>query len=482
MANLLAESNGHAPTPAPAQPSEQDTLRDLEQQLTTGYKPSLPIDGMFGQDGLPITAWRRDIEFMLRHPVVRQALGYFNGGVAGAEFWGGPNPDDPEDEKGLPVCQQDDKIGRYIKEQCERFWDRGVPGLQRANEYGWIGAEQMYDTSGEVLKWDGLKTFSPSDTYLLTQDFKPVGVRIKNVASAPKPVDLWMAGVNVPAKGLWYANQPRYDAFYGQSQLTGAWRPWRRAAWKDGAESVLDTACYRFGIGWVIGRYPNEDMQGPNPGAPNTTPDSQGNPRRFGRDIIRQIVEQAKAGAGIGLPSTKDAQGNYKWDIQWPVTTMVGLENLVAYLDHLYDQITQGIGVPPELLEASETGSGYSGRRIPLEAFLANQQQIADALLRLFINQVLKPMVRYNFGEVKWTVQVKSLIKTRTKAAQSANPQSSAAGPQPGQPNPMQQPPRPQPSPAQPTQGQAQGQPMFSQDNRIITDRLREAARKLRVA
>jgi hypothetical protein len=58
------------------------------------------------------------------------------------------------------------------------------------------------------------------------------------------------------------------------------------------------------------------------------------------------------------------------------------------------------------------------------------QQKIANALLHLFIEQILKPLVRWNFGEVKWEAKVKSLLQTKmdTKNNQVAG----EAGAQPG--------------------------------------------------
>lgn len=451
----------------------------LENQLTVGYVPSLPVFGMFTSQGMPQMFLRRDTELMITHPVVRQALRYFKGGIAGAEFWGGPNPDSPDDENGLPVCIENDEVGKFVKEQCERFWDRGVPHLQSAYDYGWIGSEQKYEDEDGLMKWAELFTFDAADTYLLTQDFRPIGVRVKNVRKSSKPVDLWMAGDNVPAKGLWYAHQPRYNSFYGQSQLLGAWRPWRRLAWIDGAETVIDGAFYRFGYRGPIVRYPNEDLMGPS-GIPNTTLNSQGQPMRYARDIARQIGEQLKAGGTVGLPSTRDSSGEYKWAIDIPEAVLSGIAGLIEYADYLADQITQGIGVPPELLEAADSGSGYSGRRIPLEAFLANQQQIADAILKLFVDQILRPLVHWNFGPVKFNVQVKSLIKTRTKAAQAANP--GQQNPQPGQLN--QQPGNQQTfnQQQQPTQVTQQNQNLHQQQGvrmSLVTDRVREIARKI---
>lgn len=460
---MIAEMNGK-----PTYDQNQQTLENLERQLTEGYRPQLPVELMFGGNGMPYMSLRADTELMLTHPDVRQALGYFRGGIAGAEFWGGPNPDaaegSPEADQGLPICPEDDKVGRFIKEQCERFWDRGVPQLQRADEYGWIGSEQVYDSTDGVFKWENCFTFSPRDTYLLTQDYKPVGVRVKNVDQSTRPVDLWMAGVNVPAKGIWYANQPRYNSYYGQSQLYAAWRPWRRLAYKDGLESVIDGCLYRLGYQGPIGRYPDVDLVGPQ-GVPNQTLGNDGKPRRYARDIMRQICEQYKAGASVGLPSVRDDKGNYLYDLILPTSALQGIDGLLNAAKALRDQITAGIGVPPELIEAADSGSGYSGRRIPLEAFLANQQQIADAMLRLFVHQVLRPLVKYNFQDVKWNVQVKSLIKTRTKAAQGAN--AGQSGQQPAQ-QPMQQ--------SQPS-GQPQNQAMFSHQS-LITDKIRDIARK----
>ncbi len=450
-----------------------ETIAALEEQLTAGYKPSIPLESMYSFNGMPMFWLPLDIEAMLTHPAVRQALNYFKGGIAGAEFWGGPHPDNAEDEKGLPICPDNPNVGRFVKEQLERLWDRAVPHLQTSYEHGWIGSEQVYEDDAGVMKWDCLHTFSPRDTYLLTQDFHPVGIRIKNVQNS-NAIDLWMAGENVPAKGLWYAHQPRYNNYYGQSQLFAAWRPWRRLASKDALETVIDGALYRLGYQGPIARFPDEDLIGPA-GTPNTTLDSQGRPRRYARDVMRQIAEQYKAGGSVALPSKRDpVHGEYLYALDIPTSTLTGISELIDAAKDLRDQITQGIGVPPELLQAEESGSGYSGRRIPLESFLSNQQQIADAFLRLFVDQIIRPLVRWNFGDVRFNVQVKSLIKTRTKAAAAGNPQQQ--NPQPGQPMQRAEPPvQPQQHP-QPMQQPPQ-QAAFSHS--LVTDRIRTIAQRI---
>jgi hypothetical protein len=443
-----------------------DIQEFLYDTLTKGYKPTLPVESFWGPDGtFPFYMFRFDIERMIWHPHVKMSLSYYRSGIAGAEF---------------EVKCEDKEIGeKFILEQVKKFWDRGVPLVQQGDEYGWMGCENKYVDDDGVMKWDSLKNFGPRDTFLLTQDSTPVGIRVKNIRDKGS-VDLWLAGKNVPAKGLWYAHNPRHSQHYGQSQLMGAWRPWRRLAWKDGAETVLDGGIYRYAYSGIVIKYPEEDYQAPTPppGTPNTTNDSQGNPRRYARDLARMIAEQYKAGAVTGFPSSmypKEQGGGPKWDLQVP-KQVLDVGPILEYVDSLRKEISYGIGVPPELLEASETGSGYSGRQIPMEAFLDSQQRIGDAMLQLFVEQVLRPLVAWNFGKVKFDVTMKRLLETKMKAKEGQ-----PGGQQPGQQPFQQGQPNGQPKPPQGPEGWRgdNGRVHYGEFSLTITDRMRDMARRV---
>jgi len=445
---------------------------------------------------------------MMIHPVVLSALNYFKSGIAGAEFWGGPAADG--NPQGKPISDSPE-VATFVMEHCHRYWDRAVPLLQAGYEYGWIAGENLYREEDGYMQWDGLLQFSPRDVYLLTQDTKPVGVRVKQVAvekideeqkrrqkvagAAPGVVDLWMASEDVPAKGLWYAHNPRYSQFYGQSQLLGAWRPWRRLAWKDAAETVVDGGYYRLGYAGPLIKYPDKDFAAQS-GAPNTTADSQGLPRRYARDVARQMAEWFKSGSSIGMPSTRypnEMGGGDEWSLEFPDTHFNG-EGLLAYVQYLCNQIRYGIGVPPELMEAAETGSGYSGRAIPLEAYTMLQQRLADALLELYCRQVLMPLVRWNFGpRARWRAKVRNLLETKRSAVKGGEqsrpdkqlPAQPVSGQMPGQeanpPNPYTDGPgayggKPRPEPQQPVQQPpGTGAMGFSLD----ADRVRDIAARI---
>jgi hypothetical protein len=399
---VAAVANGEAPVSSP----RERVQNLLEQSLTDGYRSTLPLWAQWASDAVPQIYLLRDVELMLTHPIVQSALNFYKGGISLVEF----------------EVTADQEVGEFVLAQCMRFWDRGLTLLQGGYEYGWIGLENLYKEENGRLEWESVVQFSPRDVFLLTRDYKPVGVRVKNVR--PKgDVDLWLASEDVPAKALWYAHNPRYNSQYGQNQLTGSWRPWRRLAWKDGLETVIDHGLYRYAFSGPVIEYPDESVQSAA-GIPGTTTDAQGRPIRHCRDVARQVAEYIKTGAGVGIPSTnypQEAGAGRKWGIKFP-DHVLDVAPLIAAAKYLQDQIYYGIGVPPELLSASDTGSGFSGRAIPLEAFINQQQHLADRILYLFVRQVLRPLVRWNFGPDRvWDVKVKPLLETKRAAQGGAS-------------------------------------------------------------
>lgn len=421
-------------------PNEAAIANALESEATVGYRPVMPLEALWLSGGdMPQITLRRDIEFMQLHPIVMAALDYYKSGIAGAEFWGGP-----DNEKGKPISP-DPRVAEFVMAHVVRFWQRGVPVIQEGGYlYGWAAGEHIYKEINGMMTWSHLKDFHPNDAFILTMNHQPIGTRIKNIRDR-QPVDLWFASEAIPAKACWYPHRPRFNQFYGRSQLMGAWRPWRRLGWRDAVEQVIDAAAYRAGYKGPVIRYPpGHSAPTAKQGIPATTVDGQGGSRRENRDAARQFIEWAKAGAGFALSSEKyaDSQGGgYKWDVEWPDHVM-DVRPLIEAARYLEEQIMLGIGVPPELVKAGGTGSGYSGRSIPREAFLDQQQHIADTMLQIFVEQVIRPLVLWNFGPIPFEISCKSLL------------QSQAENKQGGVKDPL-----PQPGPGQDTTGKQGGQP-----------------------
>jgi hypothetical protein len=451
----IPNSNGH---------SESRIAQTLEEEVSLGYKPVLPLEALWltGSE-MPTITLRRDIEFMLYHPIVSSSLEYYKSGLSGAEFWGGIDPADPKNPLGKPISI-DPRVSQFVMAHVDRFWNVGVPLLQdAAYPWGWAPGEHIYREVDGFMTWSHMKGFHPNDSFILTLDHSPVGIRIKNIRDVDSKsrrmaghedpsnydagmrryagsIDLWFASGAVPAKAAWYPHRPRFNQFYGRSQLLGAWRPWRRLGWRDAVEQVIDAAIYRAGYRGPIVRHPLQDMQTATQGIPATQKDGQGNPRRNARDVARQMVEWAKAGAGFTLSSEQYPPvqgGGPKWDVEWPEHVM-DVRPLIEGARYLEDHIMLGIGVPPELLRSGGTGSGYSGRSIPREAFLEQQQRVADAMLRCFVEQVLRPLVLWNFGDgqaQRFEVQCKSLLQSQASDKLGQEQQQDASSNNPNNPN-----------------------------------------------
>jgi hypothetical protein len=430
--------------------TESNIADTLQEEVTCGYRPVMPLESLWlGGTDMPQITLRRDIEFMQMHPIVMISMEYYKSGIAGAEFWGGPDDKNPGNQTGKPISP-DPRVSEFVLAHVRRFWQRGVPIYQEGGyPYGWAAGEHIYREINGMMTWSHIKDFHPNDAFILTMDYQPIGIRVKNIREK-QPVNLWFSSEAIPAKAAWYPHRPRFNQFYGRSQLMGAWRPWRRLGWRDAVEQVIDAAIYRAGYKGPVVKHPQEDMQTSRIGIPATQADGAGGARRSARDVARQLVEWAKAGAGFTMPSTQYPQsqgGGPKWEVEFPDHVM-DVRPLIEAARYLEDQIMLGIGVPPELVMPGGTGSGYSGRSVPREAFLDGQQKIADAMLQGFVEQVIKPLVLWNFGDIPFEVSCKSLLSSQVEnkqgALQEPLPQPSpddasatdgAGGPMPGNPD-----------------------------------------------
>lgn len=394
------------------------------EALTAGYRPTLPVALFTGATILPYWWLYRDIEAMLLHPCVAIGMSYFRSAIWPSRF---------------KVESDSPAVAEFVEKNLLRYWSANLSQVQEAESYGWSAHEIIYRVEDGQLHFDTLDTFSPWDVTLLTTKRKYVGFRVKGVPGGA--LDLW-GPLKGPAKGYWYAHRPRFQKYYGRSQLYGAWRPWRRLAGRDGAEEVIDGGVYRFAYSGPIVRFPAKDEL--------ATIRNPGPTRQSAREVARQIAENAKAGVSIAVPSGKypaEQGGGDQWSIDFPTSTL-NVSGLLEYNKSLADQILLGIGVPPELLQASDTGSGYSGRNVPKEAFYLSRQGDAHHQVATWREQIGDPLVLWNFGEfAKYQIEIEPLLASQEQQASGApggygaNPLASlmggAGGPSGGLPTQM---------------------------------------------
>lgn len=392
-----------------ATPSEIE--RDLFTEFSVGYRPQLPVynwrDEYFNQFDF---FW--DIEAMLRCPDVLGPLSYVKSPIAYMEV----------KLRGQTSAQVD-----FMAEEWKKFKQLYLSKVQDSGySYGWMGAECIYGieshTGYRVL--DRFKDFAPRDVQPMVLHNNVVGIKVRSILEN----DGIMSGSSkgLPAKGFWYAHRARYSQAYGLSQIEAAWKPWRRLTGRDGVEEITDIDMYRSGTGNIVIGAPLEDTKGKS-GAPSTSP--SGTTSALQRAL--EMGQNLKAGGAVAKPNTYDEAGNAKWTIDW----LEGASNLPQLIEadrHLCKKISDGIGFPTELKEAATSGSGWSGREIPLIAFLMVQQTPAQDLFFAWYFQIGLPLLWWNFGPKAWVkAEVVPLLESYKKASADRDGQEKADKEQP---------------------------------------------------
>ena len=372
---------------APQTRTEAGEALENPLPLTLGYRAS-SYTGLFGtqnQGRFASTMLLGSIEYMLEHPDVKLPYGCYKSGISNVRF----------KVKAGSQAQADFAHDLYTK-----LWSHSLKTLQLHLDYGWCGYEPMYREKAGKLHLDSIRQLHPLDTHCLTKRGIYQGLSVSGGMGSIAGVSLgnglgmrlWGPG-KWPAKALWLSHDARWNRWYGRSQMLGAWRPYQRLTAPDCAEELIDGGIYRFAYCGPVIRYPSGDFRKKN-GTGDIDFDAA-------RNEARQFAEQAKAGVSIALPSDLDAHGNYKWLIEW-VEKVLDVGPLLEYEGRLQKQISRGVGVPPELFEASETGSGWSGRKIPLLGFYVQQVQEARDIVSQVKIQLADPLLRWNYGPSAW--------------------------------------------------------------------------------
>lgn len=390
----------------------------LTEHITYTYRPNLPVYG-FRDEYWTGPEFYYDVEAMLQHDAVTTPMAYVMA---------------PLSQMQISCKGSSTRVVRFLLDEWTKFKERWLYAVQYPSySYGWMGAELVYAVERGLLVQKEFHDFAPRDVQPLVSSNTVVGLQVTNVTE--NSGELSGSDKGFPAKGFWYPHRAVYGKHYGQSQLRGAWKPWRRLTGRDGLEEVMDIAIHRYGTGQVVVRAPLGDIKSSN--SPIGTQERTSMMQR-----AREMAESIKAGGAIAMPSDSYPDGKPKWELD-SFQPQMNLSELIQGAEYLEKKISKAIFFPPELLEAADTGSGYSGRMIPLQGFLMVQQNVAQAIFFAWLTQIGEPLVKWNFGPnaiVK--CQVVPLLKSFRQASQPQPPMPQPGAPQggPQQPQAMPQP------------------------------------------
>lgn len=309
---------------------------------------------------------------MLTHPHIQIGLRFIKGrAITRSRFF---------------LEEKDPDIKNFLIQNLTRFWMFSAERAFTALEWGFSGSECLYRMIEGKYYFNMIKNFHATDARVVTnKDGDKIGIKVSNVPS--KKGKVYLGGL----KSLWHIQGRQHHPWYGRSILFGAFEPWFESSKDGGGRDIRNLYFYKYAFAGESLYYP-----------PGTTVSSDGTTEEslyiLNRDIAREIVEKRRSGAVAVFPNERDENGNLSW--QWvPSTPGPGSAPILEYNgDYLKTEILEGMGIPREVIEAAETGSGYSGRAIPMEAFDSTLQDYVNWLVHDFDEQILRPLVKINFG------------------------------------------------------------------------------------
>jgi len=134
------------------------------------------------------------------------------------------------------------------------------------------------------------------------------------------------------------------------------------------------------------------------------------------RDVAREMVETRSSGAAMTLPLMRDRDGN-KLIEYTPPQDIGGATHIFQWKKDVDIEIWKALEIPPEIIEASAHGAGYSGRSIPY-AIAQNAVQLEFAeIIRSVDRDILRPLAHLNFGvEPQYDIRPRKLTQSVSQA------------------------------------------------------------------
>jgi hypothetical protein len=337
-------------------------------------------------------------ELMRFDPQVRIGLGTRNGLLmAGKALVTGPRPE----------------VVRWVQSQWEQLWCLAAPKLLKAKLYGFVPLELTFReaAAGELagaIEVREVRDHHPRHARLLVRDGEPAGFLLKLPGAGERSL--------LAPQALVCTFDAEFGNPYGCALLERAYPAWFEKWMEGGAKQTLRLRMIKDGyIGDILWYPPDRTVQ-------------LGDGRTVSwREIAQEMVESRTSGGALTLPMIRDSLGNKLVDYTPPHDLGRGTA-IFRWKRDVDHEIWKSLEVPPEIIEASFTGSGYSGRWIPFVVALSAVQAEFAELVHCVDRDVLRPLVALNFpGSAAYSISACSLVEQYTQQVGATQPGGSTA-------------------------------------------------------
>lgn len=298
------------------------------------------------------------------------------------------------------------EVKEFLKKTVTRFWRNCAGRALKAIEWGYSASEASYRVRDGKICFDTLKDLHPLDAKALTRDGDFIGFRLRNTKGGHSTGQKTIAH----PRSFWHVHDRLHHPFYGKSRLYGAFLPWIEIFTDGGFRDTRRLFFYKYAYDGGVIYHPNGVYRS-----------EDGNMVIPYKDLARELLEKKKTGGILTLPNVIDETGKRAWE-HIPPTVQPAPTSLMEYGDNLRDEEWEGMGIPPEIARAEGTGA-YAGRRVPQQAFYATLQDILFWLNFDADQQIYRPLVEVNYGQVEYEIVPFGLLEpTPEESDQGGSP------------------------------------------------------------
>ena len=307
------------------------------------------------------------------------------------------------------VASDDERVARWVQQQWDRLWSRGAQAMLRAKLYGFLPFEVSLQVAarGEfagLIEARNLRARPPRQSRLLVRDDELCGFVWRPDAEAERRL--------LAPQALVCTYGAEFDVHYGCSLLERAYPAWYEKYCEGGVKQTLKLRMVKDAyLGDVLWYPPDHKVE---------TADGRS---ISWRDIAREVVESRSSGGALTLPMVYDDNGKRLVDYTPPRDTG-DAAGIFRWKRDNDIELWKALEVPPEILEASASGSGYSGRWIPFTVAVSAVQSEFAEIVECVERDILRPLVQINFGpDATFEISPQPLQEVLTEAVGKPSPE-----------------------------------------------------------
>lgn len=288
----------------------------------------------------------------------------------------------------IDVITNNSQVKNWILKQWNTIWNHHREKVTAAKAFGFTAIQVDWEIKDGILDVKGLKDLAPEDSRCLQLDTRTVGWEVKG-AKAYFPQACWLTF------GSKYGNP------YGRGCLRRQYPPWYEKWMEHGAKKLLQLRMIKDAYIGDIFWYPPDLLV--------QLPDGRTMPWK---DVFRELAENRLSGGALVLPRLLDDNGKPLTDYT-PPQDIGGGSQIFEWKDQCDKDILKGADIPIEVVEAQETGSGYSGRSVPFLTMLGTVNSEFSEIVHALDEAIFRPGVWLNFGnDVDYEIIPKNIVET----------------------------------------------------------------------